>query len=376
MARRVTKTVEPAGGNVAGADPHRVSVSVTVLDERGGLLGTKHFKVSGVGHRAMWEWVQAFGPVARFGIENASGIGRHTAMFLIERGVDVRDVCPTRTAEQARRRREGKSDALDATRIARETLADPRMPAAFKRAGTDVGPDPVREQILLWHKARRSLLKTRLHLLNEADHLLIELPLELRAQLPRTSDVRRLLRSLQGLDTAGFTDPVTQLRLRLLAEQTIRIDAIDREERIVTRELTALVKTTGSTLVELRGLAVRSAAELLAEVGDPRRFTAGGFARFNGSAPLPCSSGEGAGQPVRHRFNPGGNRRVNAVLHHMAVTQLRCEPRARELYDQARQRGHSNTEAMRVLKRRLSDVVYRHMISDLETQPHQRAGAA
>jgi hypothetical protein len=216
MARRVTKTVEPAGGNVAGADPHRVSVSVTVLDERGGLLGTKHFKVSGVGHRAMWEWVQAFGPVARFGIENASGIGRHTAMFLIERGVDVRDVCPTRTAEQARRRREGKSDALDATRIARETLADPRMPAAFKRAGTDVGPDPVREQILLWHKARRSLLKTRLHLLNEADHLLIELPLELRAQLPRTSDVRRLLRSLQDLDTAGFRsgDPTSAAAAR------------------------------------------------------------------------------------------------------------------------------------------------------------------
>jgi len=358
-----------AGGNVAGADPHRKTVSVTVLDERGGVLGTKHFKVSGVGHRAMWEWVQSFGPVCRFGIENASGIGRHTAVFLIERGVDVRDVCPTRTAEQARRRRQGKSDALDATRIARETLADPKVPTAFKRAGVDRGPDSVHEQILLWHKARRSLVKTRTRLLNEADHLLIELPLELREQLPRTSDVRRLLHSLDVVDTDGHSDPVTRLRLRFLAEQTARIDALDREERLVARELAALVKVTGSTLAQLRGIATRSAAELLVEVGDPRRFTEGGFARFNGSAPLPCSSGEGAGEPVRHRFNPHGNRRVNCVLHHMALTQLRCEPRARELYDHARQRGHTKTEAMRILKRRLSDVIHRQMIRDLQTTP-------
>src|SRR3954451_6563381 len=125
MARRRGQSPRVVAGNVAGADPHRKSVSVTVLDERGGLLGTKHFKVSGVGHRAMWDWVSSFGPLQRFGIENASGIGRHTATFLIDRDVDVRDVCPTRAAEQARRRREGKSDALDATRIARETLAEP-----------------------------------------------------------------------------------------------------------------------------------------------------------------------------------------------------------------------------------------------------------
>jgi transposase len=369
MTARTRSRSKRGGGNVVGADPHRQTVSVTVLDERGGELGTRHFKVSGVGHRAMWEWVRGFGPVCRFGIENASGIGRHTAVFLIERGVDVRDVCPTRTAEQGRRRRQGKSDALDAARIARETLADPRMPVAFKRAGGDRGPEPVHEQLLLWHKTRRSLRKTIIHLLNEADHLLIELPLELREQLPRSRDVRRRLHAVQRLDTSGYTDPVTRLRLRLLADHTGRIDSLDREERLVARELAALVKITGCTLDGLRGIATRSAAELLVEVGDPRRFTEGGFARFNGSAPLPCSSGEGAGEPVRHRFNPYGNRRVNCVLHHMAVTQLRYEPRARELYEHARQRGHTKTEAMRILKRRLSDVVYRRMILDLESTP-------
>jgi len=358
-----------AGGTVVGADPHRRTVSVSVLDERGGELGIKHFNVSGVGHRAMWEWVRGFGPVCRFGIENASGIGRHTAVFLIERGVDVRDVCPTRTAEQSRRRRQGKSDALDAVRIARETLADPRVPVAFKRAGVERGPDPVHEQLLLWHKTRRSLAKSRARLLNEADHLLIELPLEVREQLPRSRSVRQRLHALERLDTSGYSDPVTRLRLRLLADHTGRIDGLVREERLVARELAALVKASGSTLVELRGIATRSAAELLVEVGDPRRFTEGGFARFNGTAPLPCSSGEGGGEPVRHRFNPHGNRRVNCVLHHMALTQLRCEPRARQLYEQARHRGHTKTEAMRILKRRLSDVIYRRMIRDIEATP-------
>ena len=73
MRRRTRTGSRHAGGNVAGADPHRKTVSVTVLDERGGVLGTRHFKVSGGGHRAMWEWIQSFGPVSRFGIENATG---------------------------------------------------------------------------------------------------------------------------------------------------------------------------------------------------------------------------------------------------------------------------------------------------------------
>jgi transposase len=106
-----------------------------------------------------------------------------------------------------------------------------------------------------------------------------------------------------------------------------------------------LIAATGSTLSELVGIADRSEAELLIEVGDPRRFTGeGGLARFNGSAPLPASSGEGNGPPRRHRLSRGGNRRVNAVLHRMAITQLRCEPKAREIYDRARQRGHTKRE--------------------------------
>lgn len=105
--------------------------------------------------------------------------------------------------------------------------------------------------------------------------------------------------------------------------------------------------------------------ELLVEVGDARRMTEGGFAKFNGTAPLPASSAEGENEPSRQRLNRGGNRRVNSVLHLMAITQLRCEPRARDLYEGARRRGHTKKEAMRILKRQLSNLVYRRMIADI-----------
>jgi transposase len=329
------------------------------------VLGTETFRVSGDGHRAMEAWAMSFGPIARWGIEGASGLGRHTAMYLIGQGHDVRDVCPTRTAEQSRRRRDGKTDALDSMRVARETQADPAMPRAFKRAAGDAGPDETHELMSLWHNARRSILKSRQHLLNEAEHLLRDLPVELRSTLPDTTDVRARLRALARRE-AGTWDPPTALRLQLLDRHLAAVADLDTQDREAAKALRGLATQAGSTLHELCGIAERIQAELLVEVGDPRRFTGtGGFARFNGTAPLPASSAEGDGEPVRHRLNRGGNRRVNACLHRMAVTQLRCEPRARGIYDDARRRSHTKKEAMRILKRHLSDVVYRRMVRDL-----------
>jgi transposase len=351
--------------NVVGIDPHKRTLSASVLDERGGLLGTRHFKVSGEGHRALEMWVLGFGSVARWGVEGASGVGRHTAAFLCERGHDVRDCCATRTAEHNKRRRQGKSDALDSERIARETLAHSDLPLAFKRAGDDAGPDETTELLSLWHNARRSLNKTRQQLLNEAEGLLGELPDDLREQLPDTKKVRPRLAALRRRDHPRTVDPATALRLRLLDERAEAIATLDARDRGITRELAALIQARGSTLDQLCGLATRTVAELLVEIGDPRRFTEGGFARFNGTAPLPASSGEGDDGPSRHRLNRGGNRRVNCVLHLMAVTQLRCDPRAKRIYADARRNGHTKKEAMRTLKRNLSNVVHRWMIRDL-----------
>lgn len=357
----------PGPANIFGADPHKHTLTATVLDCRGGVLGTRSFRVSGEGHQAMEAWALGFGRVERWGIEGASGLGRHTAVYLAERGHDVRDCSPNRTNERRRARQQGKTDASDSLRIARETQADPAMPRAFKRAAGDAGPDETTELMALWHKARRSVLKSRQHILNEAENLLCDLPLEMRELLPATKDVKPRLAALARLDRAGTIDAPTRLRLQLLDGYAQEVAELDAREKLAVRQLAGLTTAAGSSLDGLCGISTRSAAELLVEVGDPRRFAGeGGFARFNGTAPIPASSAEGDGEPVRYRLNRGGNRRVNAVLHIMAVTQLAHDQRARHIFDEARHRGHSKKEAMRVLKRHLSDVVYRRMLADLD----------
>lgn len=359
----VPTTAEPPDGVVVGVDPHKRTLTACVLDGRGAVLSHAHFSVSGEGHRQLLDWAAGFGPLRRWGIEGASGLGRHSAVFLVDRGHDVRDVCPSRTAERDRARRRGKSDLLDAERIARETLAHDDLPFAFKRAGSQQGPDETIELMALWHNARRSIVKQAQQLQGEAEALLVALPETITAALPKTPNVRARLRALAKLDP-GSLDAATRVRLELLAQLSADLEHLAARDREATTELRELIVRHGSRLGELTGLAERSVAEILVEVGDPRRFTEGGFARFNGTAPVPASSGEAAGEPRRHRLNRGGNRRVNAVLHRMAVTQLRRNPSARALFDDARTRGHTRTEAMRVLKRHLSNVVHRQMLRD------------
>ena len=68
-------------GNVVGVDPHKRTLTATVIDPRGGIVASEHFRVSGDGHRALEAWARQFGPSVRWGIEGASAWGRHTAIF-------------------------------------------------------------------------------------------------------------------------------------------------------------------------------------------------------------------------------------------------------------------------------------------------------
>jgi transposase len=193
--KQAMSSAEAQIGNVVGIDPHKHSLSAAVVDQRGGLLGCRHFPVSANGHQALETWVLSLGPVLRWGIEGASGLGRHTALYLLTRAQDVRDVCPNRTAERARNRRQGKSDSLDAERIARELLAHPDLPLAFKRSQQAARPDQVVELLALWHQARRSLLKSQQHLLNEAEDMLQAMPEAIRDRLPASKAVWPRLRA-------------------------------------------------------------------------------------------------------------------------------------------------------------------------------------
>jgi hypothetical protein len=111
--------------------------------------------------------------------------------------------------------------------------------------------------------------------------------------------VRPRLAAAARLARRKTLDPATTLRLGLLRETHAAVVALDAKERDVTRQLTVLVRASGSTLRQLCGLSTRSVAELLVEVGEPRRFTEGGFARFNRTAPL-------RRRPPKVRTSPSG----------------------------------------------------------------------
>jgi transposase len=88
------------------------------------------------------------------------------------------------------------------------------------------------------------------------------------------------------------------------------------------------------------------------------------FARHNGTAPLPVWSSN----KQRHRLSRTENRQLNAALHRIALTQARLHPPARERLDRRKNNGDGGMEALRILKRRLSDIVYRAMLAD-QTDP-------
>ena len=115
------------------------------------------------------------------------------------------------------------------------------------------------------------------------------------------------------------------------------------------------------------------AARFLAEVVDVRRYpTRNTFAAANGTAPIPASSG----RTVRHRYNPGGNRQLNRALYTIAITQIRADTEGRAYYDRKRAEGKTSREALRCLKRRLSDVVYRTMRADATADLRRRTATS
>jgi hypothetical protein len=120
-----------------------------------------------------------------------------------------------------------------------------------------------------------------------------------------------------------------------------------------------------------------STSRLLVEVGDVTGFPSKAhFASWTGTAPIDASSGD----HVRHRLSRGGNRQINHVLHIMAVVQLRRQTEGRAYFDRKKASGKTSMEAMRCLKRRLSDVGYRQLLADavrpLAAGPRGQSGAA
>jgi transposase len=202
---------------------------------------------------------------------------------------------------------------------------------------------------------RRSLGEDHTRMVAQLHHLLLQLiPGGAKKDLS-AAQAKTLLVTVRPRDAAG------KARRRVAAELIADLERVYQRKKAANKELDTLLAETGTSLLALNGIGPSGAARLLVEVADITRFPSRAhFASWNGTAPIDASSGD----QIRHRLSRAGNRQINRVLHIMATVQLRNPTPGRAYYDRRKAEGKTSMEAMRALKRRLSDIVYRAMVND------------
>jgi transposase len=341
-----------AGRVVVGMDPHKRSVSIEVMDADERVLGGGRFATDVVGFRSMLDYLRRW-PDRVWAIEGCSGIGRHVALRLLADDQEVVDV-PPKLSARARVFSTGQGRKTDATDAHSVALVGTRM------AGLRPVVDDQQLTVLrILVDRRRSLGEDHTRMISQVHQLLLELiPGGAKKDLS-AAQAKALLAKVRPRDAAG------KARRRVAAELIGDLERIYQRSKAADKELKELLAATGTSLMDLHGIGPSGAARLLVEVGDITRFPdRDHFASWNGTAPLDASSGD----QVRHRLSRAGNRQINRVLHIMATVQLRNPTEGRAYYDRRKVDGKTSMEAMRALKRRLSNIVYRSMVDDAIAQ--------
>ena len=332
-----------------GIDPAKSSLAVAAVDPLGKVLGAGEFSNDAKGHRALLRWVLERGRDRVIGIECAASYGAGLSRLLLGCEEDVREVPTTLTHRERRRRAsQGKSDLVDSVAIAR-----------IVASGEDL-PSPRRLELLSDIRAlvdyRDQLVRARTQQANRTHAELVNILAGYERRVPnlRAKSHRATARSLLRGDQS--------VRAELVRKRLEELGRLDREIAVMDRRIEQAVRKTGTSLTSITGVGSFIAAKILGEVGDPSRLRSkSAFAVLSGTAPLPASSGK----VQRHRLNRGGNRQLNWALHYIALIQCRVSPEAQAYMARQRETGKSNKEAMRCLKRHLSNVVYRHIVADV-----------
>lgn len=333
---------------VIGMDPHKRSATIEVMTGDEQILGRGRFDTDAAGYKAMVRYAKQW-PARTWAVEGCQGIGGHIARRLVMAGETVVDVPPkmsarTRVLATGQGR---KTDATDAHSIA---LVGVRMAGLRPVANND--------QLAILRMLvdrRRSIGEDHTRMTSQLHQLLLDLiPGGAKKDLS-AAQAKALLAGVRPRDEVGKT------RRRIAAELITDLERLYQRKKDANKELLALLKATGTTLTQLNGIGPSAAARLLVEVGDITRFPdRNHFASWNGTAPIDASSGDN----TRQRLSRAGNRQINRAIHIMAVVQLRNPSEGRTYFDRRKAAGKTSMEAMRSLKRRLSDVVYRTMLRD------------
>jgi transposase len=347
---------------IIGVDPHKRSHTAVAIDG-------DETELSSVTVRATRRQVdELLGWAARFedrtwAIESAGGLGYLLGQQLVAAGERVVDV-PATLAARVRvlgSGRSNKNDSNDARSVAIAALHAPRL--------TQVGRSDHSGVLRLYAKRNSDLGRARNRTACRLHALLAEL---VAGGIPKEINARSAQRMLKSV-TPG--SPVERARHALACEHLEDLRRFDEQMRASKKRLAAAVSESGTTLTELFGVGPVVAAMVIGYTGDVRRFVnRDHYAAYTGTSPIEMSSG---GRVV-HRLSRRGNRQLNHAIHIAAITQIRfAHSPGRAFFDRKVAEGKTKREAVRALKRRISDAIYRQLLHDTaNTGPGGQTGTA
>src|SRR5579862_3118682 len=335
-----------------GIDAHKRSHTVVAVDEQGRRLAQRIVGTTSADHLELVAWAARFAE-RRWAVEDCRHLSRRLERDLLAAGERIVRVPPKLMANARDAARSfGKSDPIDALAVARAALREPDLPVA----NLD-GPE----------REVRLLVDHRENLVAERTRMISRLRWHLHELDPGWQPPARSLDRPRALNQAavrlnGQPGTVARFARELVERCRILTSEIDQLEA----EIAMLVERLAPSLLAICGCGPLTAAKIIGETAGIRRFRSNdAYARHNGTAPLPVWSSNRA----RHRLSRSGNRQLNAALHRIALTQAHWHPAARALLARRRANGDGGLEALRVLKRRLSDVVYRALLADANALP-------
>lgn len=341
-----------------GIDPHKSTHTATaVAPENNRDIASVRIGAAVTEYQRMLDWASRW-PQRRWAVENAAGMGRHLASWLLARGEQVVDVPPRCTARvrQLSRRSGRKNDRIDAAAAAGV--------AALQGEARPMQPEGPADALMLLDERRTNISQARVRAVNQLHALLRAL---LAGGAPRDLSAGKAERLLNTITPAGAAE---RTRYQLATDLIAEIRACDAKLKDNAKSMAGLVAQTGSTLPQTPGIGIITAARLLARTGHPSRFpTPAAFANYTGTAPVEIASAD----HQRHRLSRRGDRQLNSALHTVAITQIRqTGSRGHTYYTSKISEGKTPREAQRCLKRRLASHVWRTMIND----ERRRAGKA
>ena len=338
---------------VIGVDAHkRTHTCAAVQELTGRELEMRTVAARDEGHGRLLEWARGLGAdQVVWAIEDCRHVSGRLERFLLARGERVIRIPPKLMAGMRKSAREpGKSDPIDARAVARAAIREGLD--SFPVAQLDEQAMEIRQ--LVDHRER--LVYQRTALINDLRWHLHDLDPSYQVPIGAFTNRCWQQKTARKLTTLG-----SRAHVRVARDELKRIRELTNAINDLYEELAGLVRAYRPGLLELPGCGVLCAAKAIGETAGAQRFaTASKFARITGTAPVKVSSG----QHDRHRYDQGGNRQLNAALHRIAITQLRCHPPAIAYYQRKLTEGKNRREALRCLKRQIATAVWRELQPD------------